>query len=336
MRAVLTDLVDLVFPADCPGCGAAGRASPMCPACERGLRSQRARPVRPTPAPVGLPPCAALGEYRGTLRRLLLSYKEHGRLALAGALGAGLAAAVLVVAPGARELILVPVPASRAAARVRGGDHVRRLARRAARELRSRGRRAMVRPALVATPRMADSTTLTAAERARRSRGAFRSRRSAMRWLAAEAAGRPGASGAAPPTRSRRAVVRRSPAVRAVSPCSDQPSVPGSVAVVVVDDILTTGSTAVAVSGLLSAGGVPVAGVATLAATRRRLRPPSDPTDPPPAADGRQRDVRAPTAVPRRGTAPDRVSADGGGIRKSRSDGEIRGPLPHDNGVSRG
>jgi predicted amidophosphoribosyltransferase len=42
---------------------------------------------------------------------------------------------------------------------------------------------------------------------------------------------------------------------------------------VVLDDIVTTGATLAAVTGVLAAAGAPVAGAAVLAATRRRLPP---------------------------------------------------------------
>jgi predicted amidophosphoribosyltransferase len=241
----LSELIELAFPATCPGCGATGPATPLCPGCHRALAGARAGAVRPLPAPAGLPSCAALGPYRGLLRELLLEYKERGRLGLAGPLGAGLAAAVSVLAPVGAAVVLVPVPATAAAARARHGDHIRRLARRAARALRRAGRPAVVRPAVAALPRLADSAELSAVARAQRAVSAFRARPGPVRRLS-RAAGQP------PET----------PATR------QAPSVPPFV--VVVDDIVTTGSTLAAVSTVLADRGVPVWGAAVLAATQRR------------------------------------------------------------------
>jgi predicted amidophosphoribosyltransferase len=75
--------------------------------------------------------------YDGPIRAALLAYKERGRRDLAGALAALLAragrAALAAGGPDPpQRIVLVPVPSARSAATARGGDHVRRLARRAA------------------------------------------------------------------------------------------------------------------------------------------------------------------------------------------------------------
>jgi predicted amidophosphoribosyltransferase len=226
-------LVDLVLPAGCAGCGA--ERVPLrygvCPPCAEALESLAPGPTAPTPTPPGLPPCTALGAYDGVLRDVLLGYKERGRHGLAVPLGALLAdvvAASLGGAPGG--VLLVPVPATAKAARDRHGDHMVRLARRAAARLRRAGWPAAVARPLRALPRP-DSAELGAAERAVAAESAFRIR-----------AGRvPG--------------LRRVAAERAV---------------VVVDDIVTTGVTLTAVSRELSSVDVQVDRVAVLAATQLR------------------------------------------------------------------
>ena len=88
-------MLDLVLPVSCGGCGAPGRA--WCPRC----RSLLGAPVRVHP-PGGAPDAAvyALGAYRGALRTALLAYKEHGRRDLADPLGAALAAGLLMLLTG--------------------------------------------------------------------------------------------------------------------------------------------------------------------------------------------------------------------------------------------
>jgi len=112
-------LVDLVLPRRCAGCGAP--AAGLCAGC------------RPTEPPFWVPhptvSVCAVAPYTGGFRTALLAYKERGRRDLAGVLGELLARAV----PARQELLLVPVPSTRAAIAALGGDHVRRVALRAAR-----------------------------------------------------------------------------------------------------------------------------------------------------------------------------------------------------------
>ena len=165
------------------------------------------------------------------LREVLLGYKERGRHGLSVPLGALLADAVAASVGGARQgVLLVPVPDTAKAARARHGDHMTRLARRAADRLRRAGWSATVAGPVRALPR-ADSAELDAAARATAAESAFRMR-----------AGRVSA-------------LRRAAADRAV---------------VVVDDIITTGVTLAAVSRELSLVDVQVERVAVLAATRLR------------------------------------------------------------------
>jgi predicted amidophosphoribosyltransferase len=270
LTGLLADLLDLALPMTCAACaapvvrvGPAGVAGPtgpagwlscpVCLACRSVVEGAVAGPVRPSPPPAGMPPCAAWGAYAGTLRDLLLAYKERESWGLAGLLGAGLAAAVRVVSPGPGPLVLVPVPATAAAIRTRQGDHVRRLARVAATHLRRNtlpdrdtpvdrdlhpgreGRPVAVRSLVRALPTGVDSTELGAAARAERALSAFAPRAGALARIGAG----PG-------------------------------SCAGGVEVVVVDDIVTTGATLGAVAAVLAGCGVGVGGVAVVAATPRR------------------------------------------------------------------
>jgi predicted amidophosphoribosyltransferase len=87
---VLNPLLDLLLPVDCGGCGVPGAL--LCSDCAVLL----AAPVRVYPPCCGASaPVYALGAYRGRLRTAVLAYKERGRRDLAGPLGSALAAALL-------------------------------------------------------------------------------------------------------------------------------------------------------------------------------------------------------------------------------------------------
>jgi predicted amidophosphoribosyltransferase len=226
-------VADLVLPVECAGCRASHEPlrRGACARCAAELSALRPFPARPDPPPAGLPDCVAVGAYEGPLRQTILSYKERRRSGLAAPLGEMLAEAVARAAGGApRAVLLVPVPATAEAARVRRGDHMRRLAARAARRLRRAGWPAAVACPLRALPKP-DAAGLDAARRAAVAQASFRVRPGRVPRTRAKAAGR---------------------------------------AVIVVDDIVTTGSTLAAVTTVLAAQRLAVDGAAVLAATRRR------------------------------------------------------------------
>jgi predicted amidophosphoribosyltransferase len=235
----LAVLADLVLPATCAGCSAPGTG--WCTACAGRVAAAVPARVTPLVPPPGLPPVTAAGVYAGALREAVNAYKEHGRHALAAYLGGRLAAAVRAAAvpatvpatvPGAHAgpagVVLIPVPATAAAARRRYGDHMLRLARRAATVLARGGLPSAVARPLAARPRP-DFVGLSAAER-----------------IAAASAGfavRPGRTGP----------LRAAVAAGAVP--------------VLVDDVMTSGATLAAAATILREAGVRVPVAAVVAAT---------------------------------------------------------------------
>ncbi|WP_328298973.1 phosphoribosyltransferase family protein [Streptomyces sp. NBC_00435] len=97
-RGLTGELAGLVLPVDCAGCGAVGET--LCAACRSELGGAGAGPVRPSPRPAGLPAVYAAAVYREAVRAVVLAHKERGALPLAGPLGAALAAAVRAGAQG--------------------------------------------------------------------------------------------------------------------------------------------------------------------------------------------------------------------------------------------
>lgn len=124
--SITTALCDLALGRRCLQCDDAG--PPWCDSCLQAVLEVHHRRT-----PSGRAAVAA-ARYEASVKQALVSHKEHGHLTLARPLGRLLAAA----AEGARETVdavqpvLVPVPSTRAASRLRGQDHARRLARSAA------------------------------------------------------------------------------------------------------------------------------------------------------------------------------------------------------------
>ncbi|WP_328944402.1 ComF family protein [Streptomyces sp. NBC_00250] len=167
MRGWWREIAGLVLPVACGGCGRP--RTELCPSCEDALTGagEGPRRVRPSPEPAGLPVVHAVAPYADAVRELLIAHKERGALTLARPLGGALAAAVETAAgvtegPGARPLLLVPVPSSRRSVRARGHDPTRRVALAAAARLRSAGRPARVVPVLRQRRYVADQAGLGA------------------------------------------------------------------------------------------------------------------------------------------------------------------------------
>ncbi len=234
MPAILTALLDLALPQACAGCRLPGvRWCRNCGAEVGGWAAQPLGPTRPDPPPAGFPAWAtAAAPYDGVLRAALLAYKEQGRRDLAGSLGALLSAAVDALVEPGRPVLLVPVPSSRAAVRRRGYDHADRLAAAAVRALTRRPAR--LAPLLAVRRTVADQAGLGSVQRARNLAGALQPRRGGAVGLAADAAAH-------------------------------------GWAVVLVDDVVTTGATLAEAARAVSAAGLVVQGAATVAATRRRV-----------------------------------------------------------------
>ncbi|WNF27381.1 ComF family protein [Streptomyces sp. C11-1] len=76
-------------------CAGCGRPrTELCAACGAAVHGAPARRVRPSPRPPGLPPVYAAAPYENAVRAVLLAHKERGALGLAGALGRALAGCV--------------------------------------------------------------------------------------------------------------------------------------------------------------------------------------------------------------------------------------------------
>ncbi|HET6627753.1 MAG TPA: ComF family protein [Nocardioidaceae bacterium] len=232
---MLDACLDLMLGSSCAACGRPGRL--LCGRCADDL-PHGATVCWPTPCPPGLAEPFAAGEYDGLLKVLVNAHKERGQFALARPLGTLLAHAVLELmnrAGGVRDgqpWLLVPVPSRGPVVRARGHDPMLRVTRHAAGVLRRWGRPARVTGLLRSVSVARDQAGLHAEERAVNLAGTM---------AAGGGAGR---------------VRHRWP----------------DAWIVVADDVLTTGSTAREAQRALELSGLRVAGIATVAATRRRSR----------------------------------------------------------------
>ncbi len=227
---------DLLFGSQCLGCRRPGRA--LCPACRAEL-PQTARLAWPCPSPIGLAAPWTTAAYSGTVRELIVALKEHGVRSLAAPLGAqialAVASAVAQVPPGV-GVALVPAPSRAKTVRSRGHDAIATITARAAQCLLRNEqweRPVSVLRLLEMRPGVIDQSQLGAQGRAANMSGSM----------------------FVPGERMRRWVSTK----------------PGPVGIVICDDVLTTGATAREAQRALESVGLRVVGIATVAATARRL-----------------------------------------------------------------
>ena len=134
MVRLLAELIDLVLPLECAGCRRPGDS--WCRRCSAALARSRLAPggrlVAPDPIPPGFPDCFAWGQYTGPLRAGIRSWKDGGRRdldrGLAVLLASAMADALRWPAPGSPggcswaggPVLIVTVPSSARAVRLRG------------------------------------------------------------------------------------------------------------------------------------------------------------------------------------------------------------------------
>jgi predicted amidophosphoribosyltransferase len=218
------------------GTACVGCSSPgraLCAACEASL-PRGGSLAWPTPTPVGLAPPYSGGDYDGLLKALVNAHKERGAFSLAVPLGRVLGDVVRCLLDDAEWPATAPVSLTPVPSR--------------ASVVRRRGHDPLLRVARAAASRL-------------RAQGAHAT---VSRLLVSDAvvqdqAGLDAAARAVNLAGSMRSARRRTSRHRGV--------------LVVVDDVLTTGATAREAQRALEASGVPVLGIATVAATRRRVPP---------------------------------------------------------------
>jgi predicted amidophosphoribosyltransferase len=104
--AVVRSLTDLALPLGCAACGCPDQL--LCPGCVADLGAclwpTGPAAVRPRPTPAGLPPVHSAGRYAGSLAAVVTAYKDDGRRDCGGLLGALLAGALDAAVSGCPEL----------------------------------------------------------------------------------------------------------------------------------------------------------------------------------------------------------------------------------------
>lgn len=180
--AALAAAGDLVLPSRCAACHGVG--APLCGPCTDAVRAASADVVTGVvdlhPPPPGMPSCRAGARFEGPLRLAVTAYKDGGRRDLRAELAALLASALAAAAADTvlrrrlvvgDDVLVVPVPTSRATLRSRGDDPVGDLAAGATAAVNGGvtargGGRLVVVPALAHTRRVADQAHLDRRARA--------------------------------------------------------------------------------------------------------------------------------------------------------------------------
>lgn len=130
-----TALLDLVVPLECAGCRRPGRG--WCGRCDRALTGVALLDPAAGHAhgAMGMPLVRAWGEYAEPLRSAITAWKDEGRRDLGPLLGGLLVSAVVDVQAAARwqrlPCLVVPVPSSRRSVRQRGDAPLETLTRQA-------------------------------------------------------------------------------------------------------------------------------------------------------------------------------------------------------------
>ncbi|SED86043.1 comF family protein [Arthrobacter alpinus] len=244
-EAAWRDFMNLLLPADCAVCGKEDHA--ICPECSAVLRRQTRYPFRAEGAADALVgvlgqthlPVVAAGNYRDALSASLLAYKNHGRTELKAQLCRCLARAMsaameLAPIPPNEPVLLVPVPSTGSGWRRRGYDPVAMMLRALTREGRA--------PAgMTITPMLSIRAKLPWHRRHQKGLG----------------------------REARRKNVRNTMRIRVNYLRTFRPSAnPAGRLVVLVDDVLTTGSTLREAAKTLEESGFTVCAAVVLAATR--------------------------------------------------------------------
>jgi predicted amidophosphoribosyltransferase len=221
---------DLLLGSSCHGCGRPWWG--VCPGCRTRLRALRPYLTTPEPAPEGFPPTATCSPYDDLVRGLVIAHKERSALGLSRVLADRLAQCVhALLQQDGSNLPVALVPVPSAAAAVRSRGYDATATLARLTARQLQGRHDVrAVPLLAQRSGVADQAGLDGAARRRNLAGALRVDRPAL--------------------------VARLRAAGTVT--------------VIVDDLVTTGSSLAEAARALRAAGLPVLGAATVAATVRQ------------------------------------------------------------------